>query len=60
MEAAAMAHVAQSYACDFVAIRTISDRIGEESQIEDFNHFVYQSALKAGALMVEVLQSYDA
>lgn len=60
MEAAAIAHVAQSYRCEFVAIRTISDRIGEVSQIADFNRFVYESALKAGSLMVEVLTAHDA
>ncbi len=53
MESAALAHVAHRFAVPFLVIRTISDIINDNNQLEKYNE--EESALKAQTVLLDVL-----
>ncbi|MFP4286590.1 MAG: 5'-methylthioadenosine/adenosylhomocysteine nucleosidase [Candidatus Izemoplasmataceae bacterium] len=57
MEATAIAHVAYLFDKPFLAIRSISDQIGQSSQADDFLSFIKNAALNAATLLYQVIKA---
>ena len=57
MEAAAIAHIAHLKAIPFLAIRTITDLLGETSQEDNFESFLQRAALKSATLLKSLIDA---
>ncbi len=57
MEGAAIAHVCVKAGVDFLVLRYISDIVGEESQIEDYNSFEYDMATRSSEICFKLLNN---
>jgi adenosylhomocysteine nucleosidase len=57
MEACAIAHVAHLFDIPFLAIRSISDTIGDHNQADDFVNFIKKAALNAATLLYQVIET---
>lgn len=57
MEGTAIAHVCMKSGVDFLVLRYISDIVGEESQIEDYNSFEFDMANRSSEICFKLLNN---
>ena len=57
MEGAAIAHVCVKSGVDFLVLRYISDIVGKESQIADYNSFEYEMANRSSEICFKLLNN---
>lgn len=55
MESAAIAHVAYTFKIPFIVIRSISDVIGSNDQLNDYDNFVEEACVNATAVTKQIL-----
>jgi adenosylhomocysteine nucleosidase len=56
MESAALAHASWFYGVDYLAIRAISDVIGNENQTNDYDNYLEIACLNSNNFLLEVLE----
>ena len=57
MEGTAIAQVCAKSGVDFLVLRYISDIVGEESQITDYNAFEYEMAARSSEICFKLLNN---
>ena len=57
MEGTAIAHVCQKSGVNFLVLRYISDIVGEESQVEDYNAFEFDMANRSSEICFKLLNN---